>query len=114
MQGGEGGDPTGAEEGRQGCSVLEGRPASPPETPPDVDDIESFMMNKIFGRTQKRQELAAWCDWVLCPPTPGNNHATPTEQLDRLVNAREKQVCGHVFKAGEVAYNCLTCQVDDM
>ncbi|KAG8463906.1 hypothetical protein KFE25_000074 [Diacronema lutheri] len=57
------------------------------------------------------QQLPKWLDLVLCAralPDGGE----PRALLESLGNARQEQRCSYVFKSGDIAWNCRTCQVD--
>ena len=56
------------------------------------------------------KQLRSWATHLLCCRTPSTDG--PFGLLAKLAETNQR-ACGHVFAAGDIAWNCRTCQKDN-
>ena len=88
-------------------------------TPTSLEPLEQYV-NKRLSEAQAPGEIPALLDAALCslllPPGPIAPGTDPISLLSEAVEAAtgsSAAPCGYIFKTGDIAWVCRTCQADD-
>ncbi len=73
-----------------------------------LNQVEPFVTFLLTEKGLKLETALGFCLWILCG-------GCPPELIHQIQQAAKgtSNICGRVWKNGDVAYNCRTCQVDD-
>jgi len=65
------------------------------------------MVNEALDVTNQTKSFRLLNELLFCRSKPSVNDA-----INALVDQNSHHLCGYIFKNGDLAFNCRTCQID--
>ena len=88
-------------------------------SPTDLGPLERYVHRRL-QEAQAPGEIPALLDAALCslllppgPIDPGTNPMALVSEAAEAASGGSTSACGYIFKTGDIAWVCRTCQADD-
>ena len=83
----------------------------------DLEPLRAFVASSLRQPRRKPAQIAAMLDAAMCslllPEGPIQPGTDPLQLVADAVENVASPVCGYIFKNGDIAWVCRTCQTDD-